>query len=183
MKPIFKPQDLMVGDWVLHCGAPFLVVGIDKDHLALKGWQAVVRRCCDLAKFVNYDEVKPIPISPDYLTLFGFKRAGEESDYWLDGDVWEITFDDKDVEDHEATEFMFSWTEDEYGDRSYKTIFQGYGDNPCFRFDAISDIQHFFYQESRCPMPLRCHPQPMSVSNEDKRFLEGPKRKQLYPKK
>ena len=182
MKPIFKPQDLMVGDWVLHCGAPFLVVGIDKDYLALKGWQAVVRRCCDLTKFVNYDEVKPIPISPDYLTFFGFKQADNVTG-WLDGNVWKITFDDKDVEEHEATKFMFSWTEDEYGDRSYKTLFRGYGYNPCFRFDAISDIQHFFYQESHCQMPLSCHPQPMPFSNEAKRFLEGPKKKQLYTKK
>ena len=183
MKPIFKPQDFMVGDWVLHCGAPFLVVGIDKDYLALKGWQAVVRRCCcDLTKFVNYDEVKPIPISPDYLTFCGFMQADNVTG-WLDGNVWKITFDDKDVDDHEATKFMFSWTEDEYGDRNYKTLFRGYGDNPCFRFDAISDIQHFFYQESHCQMPLSFHPQSMPVSNEAKRILDGPKKKQLFTKK
>lgn len=175
MELIFKPQDLMVGDWVLHHGAPHLVVGID--YLALKTWQSANR--CALSKFVGYDEVKPIPISPDYLKLFGFRQADGESD-WLEGNVWKITFDDKDVEDHEACEFMFSWTEDEYRLRSYKTIFRGYGDTPCFRFDAISDIQHFFYQESRCPMPLSCHPQPMPVSDEARRFLDGLKKKQLY---
>ena len=142
----------MIGDWLLYKGMPHCVVGIMDEHLTLKSPRE--NYCCGMPTFAFYKDVKPIPISSDYLTLFGFKQADGKHD-WLEGNVWKITFDDKELKEREADDFMFSWTENEYGERSYKTIFRGYGDNPCFRFDAVSDIQHFFYQESRCPMPLK----------------------------
>ena len=176
---MYKPQDIMIGDWLLYKGVPHRVVGIMTDSLNLK---SPFKSRCDIPLFASYRDVGPIPISPDYLKLFGFEMSDGENS-WLDGTVWKIVFDEKDVEDCEATEFEFSWKEDGFGDRSYITLFRGYGDNPYFNFDAISDIQHFFYQESHCQMPLSCHPQSMPVSNEAKRFLEGPKKKQLYTKK
>ena len=142
----------MIGDWLLYKGIPHCVVGIMDEHLTLKSPRE--NYCCGMPTFAFYKDVKPIPISSDYLTIFGFKQADGEHD-WPEGNVWKITFDDKELKEREADEFMFSWTENEYGERSYKVIFRGYGDNPCLRFDAVSDIQHFFYQESRCPMPLK----------------------------
>lgn len=144
----------MIGDWLLYEGMPHRVVGIMDEHLTLK----IPREnyCCGMPTFAFYKDVKPIPISPDYLMLFGFTKAdGSFINDWLGDNVWKITFDDKDVDNHEATDFVFSWTENEYEERSYKTVFRGYGDFPIFRFDAISDIQHFFYEESRCSMPLK----------------------------
>lgn len=149
---MYKPQDIMIGDWLLYKGMPHCVVGIMDEHLTLKSPRE--NYCCGMPTFAFYKDVKPIPISSDYLTLFGFKQADGEHD-WLEGNVWKITFDDKELKEREADDFMFSWTENEYGERSYKAIFRGYGDNPCFRFDAVSDILHFFYQESHCPMPLK----------------------------
>lgn len=149
---MYKPQDIIIGDWLLYKGMPHCVVGIMDEHLTLKNPRE--NYCCGMPTFALYKDVKPIPISSDYLTIFGFKQADGEHD-WLEGNVWKITFDDKELKEREADDFMFSWTENEYGERSYKAIFRGYGDNPCFRFDAVSDIQHFFYQESRCPMPLK----------------------------
>ena len=149
---MYKPQDIIIGDWLLYKGMPHCVVGIMDEHLTLKSPRE--NYCCGMPTFAFYKDVKPIPISSDYLTLFGFKQADGEHD-WLEGNVWKITFDDKELKEREADDFIFSWTENEYGERSYKAIFRGYGDNPCFRFDAVSDIQHFFYQESRCPMPLK----------------------------
>ena len=149
---MYKPQDIIIGDWLLYKGMPHCVVGIMDEHLTLKSPRE--NYCCGMPTFAFYKDVKPIPISSDYLTLFGFKQADGEHD-WLEGNVWKITFDDKELKEREADDFMFSWTENEYGERSYKAIFRGYGDNPCFRFDAVSDIQHFFYQESRYPMPLK----------------------------
>ena len=149
---MYKPQDIIIGDWLLYKGMPHCVVGITDEHLTLKSPRE--NYCCGMPTFAFYKDVKPIPISSDYLMLFGFKQADGEHD-WLGGNVWKITFDDKELKEREADDFMFSWTENEYGERSYKAIFRGYGDNPCFRFDAVSDIQHFFYQESRFPMPLK----------------------------
>ena len=149
---MYKPQDIIIGDWLLYKGMPHCVVGIMDEHLTLKSPRE--NYCCGMPTFAFYKDVKSIPISSDYLTLFGFKQADGEHD-WLDGNVWKITFDDKELKEREADDFIFSWTENEYGERSYKAIFRGYGDNPCFRFDAVSDIQHFFYQESRCLMPLK----------------------------
>lgn len=148
---IYKPQDIIIGDWLLYKGVPHRVVGIIEDHLGLK---SPFKSCCDIPLFAFYRDIGPVPISPDYLKMFGFETTDREHD-WLGGNAWKIVFDKKDVEDCEATEFAFSWEENGFGERSYKTLFRGYGDNPYFHFDAISDIQHFFYQESRCPMPLK----------------------------
>lgn len=151
---MYKPQDIMIGDWLLYMGMPHCVVGIMDEYLTLKSPRE--NYCCGMSIFALYKDVESIPISPDYLTLFGFIKAdGSFVSEWLGDNVWKINFDDKDVDYQEATEFVFSWTEDEYKERSYKSVFNGYGDFPIFRFDAISDIQHFFYQESRCLMPLK----------------------------
>lgn len=98
---MLKPQDIVIGDWLLAEGR-------------------VVR-----------------------VTAFGFVRK-EQLDGFLDDDnAWEFTADGLSFD--EGSPFALSWREEEDGCRRYKVVTRGYGEYPSLPHDAISDVQHFFY--------------------------------------
>ena len=148
---IIRPQDIMLGDWLLYEGMPWRVCAINEDCLMLKSPQE--NYCCGMSRLASYEDVRPIPISPDYLTMFGFTKC--EADGWLfDEACW--CFKSDEVEDPEARELCVSWEADDYDQsRTYRTTCRGYGELPNFPFDAISDIQHFFYNDSHCVLPIK----------------------------
>ena len=145
---IIRPQDVIIGDWMLYNGMPRCVCAVNEGCLMLK------ENNCDCNRaIVSYEDVRPIPISPDYMTMFGFTKC--EADGWLfDEACWRFKSDE--VEDPEARELCVSWkADDDDHSRTYRTTCRGYGDQPFFHFDAISDIQHFFYNDSHCVLPIK----------------------------
>lgn len=135
-RTMIKPQDIMIGDWLMAEGR---VVRVAAVHQRKIGYH--VRR--DKLAWARLDRLEYIRITPETLTAFGFVRK-EQLDGFLDDDnAWEFTADGLSFD--EGSPFALSWQEEEDGCRSYKVVTRGYGEYPSLPHDAISDVQHFFY--------------------------------------
>ena len=133
---MLKPQDIMIGDWLLADGKVIQVAAI---HQKKVGYHNVPNKLT----WVRLDRLGYIKITPETLTAFGFVKK-EEWDGWLNENEWEFSTDKLSYE--EGSPFALSWGEVEDGCRQYKILSRGYGEYMYLRHDSISEMQHFFYQ-------------------------------------
>lgn len=133
---MMKPQDIMIGDWLLADGRVIQVAAI---HLRKVGYHARP----DKLTWIRLDRLEYIRITPDTLTAFGFVKK-EEWDGWLNENAWEFRTDT--LSHDEGSPFALSYWEEEDNSRQYKILTRGYGDYMCLRHDSISEMQHFFYE-------------------------------------
>lgn len=132
---MIRPQDIMIGDWLLTEGGVLQVAAIHQKKIGY-------HRRDDKLAWVRLDRLTYIPITPETLRAFGFVRK-EDWDGFLDDDnAWEFTADCLSFD--EGSPFALTWQEED-GCRRYKVVTRGYGEYPSFPHDAISDVQHFFY--------------------------------------
>jgi len=132
---MLKPQDIMIGDWLLADGKVIQVASI---HQKKVGYHNVPNKLT----WVRLDRLDYIKITPETLTAFGFVKT--EPDGWLFNEAWE--FRAENLTREEGSPFKLSWMEDDYEERTYRVTARGYGEIPFFSHDAISEMQHFFYQ-------------------------------------
>ena len=130
---MLKPQDIMVGDWLLADGKVIQVAAV---HQRKVGYHNVPNKLA----WVRLDRLECIKITPETLTVFGFVKT--EPDGWLFNEAWE--FRAENLTREEGSPFKVSWREDD-GYRSYRITARGYGELAFFGHDSISDLQHFFY--------------------------------------
>jgi hypothetical protein len=135
-RTMIKPQDIMIGDWLMAEGRVVRVVAIHQRKIGY-------HRRHDKLAWARLDRLEYIRITPETLRAFGFVRK-EQLDGFLDDDnAWEFTADSLSFD--EGSPFALSWCEEEDGCRRYKVVTRGYGEYPSLPHDAISDVQHFFY--------------------------------------
>ena len=133
---MLKPQDIMIGDWLLADGKVIQVAAI---HQKKVGYHNVPNKLT----WVRLDRLGYIKITPETLTAFGFVKK-EEWDGWLNENAWEFSTDKLSYD--EGSPFALSWFEEEDGCRQYKIVSRGYGEYMFLSNDSISEMQHFFYQ-------------------------------------
>lgn len=131
-----KPQDIMIGDWLLADGKVIQVAAI---HQKKVGYHNLPYKLT----WVRLDRLDYIKITPETLTAFGFVKK-EEWDGWLHENAWEFSTDDLSYD--EGSPFALSWIEEEDGCRQYKVSTRGYGEDIFLSNDSISEMQHFFYK-------------------------------------
>ena len=132
---MIKPQDIMIGDWLMAEGRLVRVAAV---HQRKIGYH--LRH--DKLAWARLDRLEYSRITQETLRAFGFGREGEW-DGFLDNNAWEFTADGLSFD--EGSPFALSWLEEEDGCRRYKVVTRGYGEYPSLRHDAISHVQHFFY--------------------------------------
>lgn len=133
---MLKPQDIMIGDYLLADGKVIRVAAI---HRKKVGYHNVPNKLT----WVRLDRLDYIKITPETLTAFGFVKK-EEWDGWLNEYAWEFSTDKLSYD--EGSPFALSWIEEEDGCRQYKISTRGYGEYMFLSNDSISEMQHFFYQ-------------------------------------
>ena len=133
---MLKPQDIMIGDWLLADGKVIQVAAI---HQKKVGYHNVPNKLT----WVRLDRLDYIKITPETLTAFGFVKK-EEWDGWLHENAWEFSTDRLTFD--EGSPFALSWFEEEGGCRQYKLVSRDYGEYMFLSNDSISEMQHFFYQ-------------------------------------
>lgn len=106
-----KANELMIGDWVCHKdwpSIPIRVCGISKrvsfEHSLL--WNEDNREYVRIERYseCDYDEIKPIPLTPEILEKNGFTHSFGDSDFY-DYEKWEKKVDDKTtrvIKDHDG---------------------------------------------------------------------------------
>ena len=133
---MLKPQDIMIGDYLLADGKVIQVAAI---HQKKVGYHNVPNKLT----WVRLDRLDYIRITPETLTAFGFVKK-EEWDGWLNENAWE--FSTNKLSYDEGSPFALSWIEEEDGCRQYKIVSRGYGEYMLLGNDSISEMQHFFFQ-------------------------------------
>ena len=133
---MLKPQDIMIGDYLLADGKVIQVAAI---HQKKVGYHNRYNKLT----WVRLDRLDYIKITPETLTAFGFVKK-EEWDGWLYENAWEFSTDKLSYD--EGSPFALSWWEEEDGCRQYKIVSRGYGEYMNLRHDSISEMQHFFYE-------------------------------------
>ena len=141
---MLKPQDIMIGDWLL---AGDKVIQVAAVHLKKVGYH----ERHDRLTWVRLDRLKYIIITPVTLIAFGFKKI--EPDGWLFNEAWE--FRAENLTYNEGNLFKVSWKKEFDNERSYRITCRGYAEFAFFHHDAISDLQHFFYEYTRNVMPIK----------------------------
>lgn len=131
-----KPQDIMIGDWLLAGGKVIQVAAIHRKKVGYHNRY-------DRLSWVRLDRLKYIKITPKTLHEFGFVKKDEWDGFLYDDNAWEFQSDRLSFD--EGSPFALSWLEDEDGCRQYKIVTRGYGEYMMLGNDAISEMQHFFY--------------------------------------
>ena len=144
---MLKPQDIMIGDWLLADGKVIQVAAI---HQKKVGYHNVPNKLT----WVRLDRLEYIKITPETLLAFGFMKT--EPDGWLFNEAWE--FRAENLTREEGSPFKLSWREEFDGERTYRVTARGYGEYMFLRNDSISEMQHFFYQFTGGNiMPIKYH--------------------------
>lgn len=131
---MLKPQDIMIGDYLLADGKVIQVAAV---HQKKVGYHNVPNKLT----WVRLDRLEYIIITHETLRAFGFEKT--EPDGWTFNNAWE--FRAENLTREEGSPFILSWKDDD-GERSYRVTCRGYGETAFFSHDAISELQHFFYQ-------------------------------------
>lgn len=131
---MLKPQDIRIGDYLLTDGKVIQVAAVHQKKVGYHERH-------DRLTWVRLDRLEYIVITPDTLTAFGFEKI--EPDGWLFNEAWEFRAESLTYE--EGSPFALSWREEDDGERTYRITARGYGEDPFFCHDSISDLQHFFY--------------------------------------
>lgn len=140
-----RPQNIMIGDYLLADGKVIQVAAV---HQKKVGYHNVPNKLT----WVRLDQLEYIIITPETLRAFGFVKK-EERDDWGHENAWEFSTDTLTYE--EGSPFVLSWNEEE-DRRSYRVVTRGYGETAFFPHDAISELQHFFYDfTSGNVMPIK----------------------------
>lgn len=146
---MLKPQDIRIGDYLLADGKVIQVAAVHQKKVGYHERH-------DRLTWVRLDRLEYILITPETLTAFGFVKK-EEWDSWNYENAWEFSTDTLTYE--EGSPFALSWNEEEDG-RSYRVVTRGYGETAFFSHDAISEMQHFFYEYTGGKvMPIECQPE------------------------
>ena len=132
---MLKPQDIMIGDYLLADGKVIQVAAI---HQKKVGYHNLPYKLT----WVRLDLLDYIKITTETLTAFGFVKT--EPDGWLFNEAWE--FRAENLTREEGSPFEVSWREDDDGCRCYRITARGYGEYMFLSNDSISEMQHFFYQ-------------------------------------
>lgn len=83
-----KPEELMIGDWVLHDGEPYQIrqLGIYGENRDGEDYPAVcVGKPKGIGLIVERNEIVPIPLTPEILEKNGFKECTNED--WTNDNV------------------------------------------------------------------------------------------------
>lgn len=146
---MLKPQDIMIGDYLLADGKVIQVAAI---HQKKVGYHNVPNKLT----WVRLDRLDYIKITPETLTAFGFVKT--EPGGWFYYDTWEFRAENLTFE--KGSPFRLSWREKDNGKRIYGVIACGYTEFPSFPHDSISELQHFFYQfTGGNVMPIKYKPE------------------------
>lgn len=141
---MLKPQDIMIGDYLLADGKVIQVAAI---HHKKVGYHNLPYKLT----WVRLDRLEYIRITPETLIAFGFVKT--EPDTWLFNEAWEFRAESLTYE--EGSPFILSWKVDGDGERLYRFTARGYGDYIFLNHDSISELQHFFYQFTHNVMPIK----------------------------
>lgn len=147
---MLKPQDIRIGDYLLADGKVIQVAAV---HQKKVGYHNVPNKLT----WVRLDRLEYIIITPETLTAFGFEKK-EEWDGWNYENAWEFCAEN--LTHEEGSPFALSWWEEDDGERTYRITARGYGEDPFFCHDSISDLQHFFYEFTHGKvMPIKYQPE------------------------
>ena len=132
---MLKPQDIMIGDYLLADGKVIQVAAV---HQKKVGYH----ECPGRLTWVRLDRLEYIKITPETLRDFGFKKT--VPDLLQFNEAWE--FRAENLTHEEGGLFVLSWWTDYDGERAYRVTCRGYAEYKFFPHDAISEMQHFFYE-------------------------------------
>ena len=125
---MLKPQDIMIGDYLLADGKVIQVAAVHQKKVGYHEHH-------DKLTWVRLDRLEYIVITPETLTAFGFekyeKACTEEAEAWLHEDGT-----------NEGS-FVVMLRK---GGLECQLVSYWYGDTKTLRNYAISDLQHFFYE-------------------------------------
>ena len=146
---MLKPQDIMIGDYLLADGKVIQVAAV---HQKKVGYHHVPNKLT----WVRLDRLDYIKITPETMTAFGFVKE-KEWDSWNYENAWKFSTDTLTYE--EGSPFALSWNGEKDG-RIYRVVTRGYVEIVVFPHGAISDLQHFFYEYTGGKvMPIKYQPE------------------------
>lgn len=130
---MLKPQDIMIGDYLLADGKVIRVAAI---HQKKVGYHNVPNKLT----WVRLDRLDYIRITPETLTAFGFVKT-EQACFC---ESWEFRYEKQTLEEDRL--FVRRWLVNDDGERACLVSCRYYSKYVGLPHDAISEMQHFFYE-------------------------------------